>query len=83
MKLQILGPGCMNCQNLAANAEAAAKHLGLEYNLEKVTHPNDIAKFGIVRTPVLVVDGKIKSTGKVLTVAEVTTILATCAMEDS
>ena len=50
-KLQILGPGCPRCQQLAANAEAAAKALGIEYTLEKVTDINEIMKFGVMMTP--------------------------------
>lgn len=77
MKFQILGPGCHNCRNLAANTENAAQQLGLEYEMEKVTAPNDIARFGIVRTPALVVDGQIKVMGRVPEAAEISTILTT------
>ncbi|MEN6309695.1 MAG: thioredoxin family protein [Anaerohalosphaeraceae bacterium] len=69
-KIQILGTGCPKCKQLAEIAEAAAKELGLVYELEKVTQINDIMKFGVMITPALVVDGQVKSTGKVLTPAE-------------
>lgn len=65
MKLQILGVGCPKCRKLAENAEAAAKELGIEYELEKVTKVNDIMKFGVMMTPALVVDGEVKVAGKV------------------
>lgn len=64
-KLQILGTGCPKCKKLAENAEAAAKALGIEYTLEKVTDINEIMKFGVMMTPALAVDGVVKVVGKV------------------
>ncbi len=64
-KLQVLGTGCPKCKKLAENAEAAAKELGIEYTLEKVTSINDIMKFGVMMTPALAVDGEVKVVGKV------------------
>jgi small redox-active disulfide protein 2 len=61
--IQILGTGCAKCQKLAAVAEDAAKDLGLEYSIEKVTDLNDIAGFGVMFTPALVVDGLVKVPG--------------------
>ena len=60
-KLQILGPGCSRCTNLAAATEQAAKTLGLEYQIEKVTDMKQIMTFGVMMTPALVVDGKVKA----------------------
>ena len=64
-RLQILGTGCPKCRKLAENAEAAAKELGLEYEIEKVTDINEIMKFGVMMTPALAVDGEVKLVGKV------------------
>ena len=64
-KLQILGTGCPKCRQLAANAEAAAKAMGIEYTIEKVTDINEIMKFGVMMTPALAVDGQVKVVGKV------------------
>ena len=64
-KLQILGTGCPKCKKLAANAEAAAKALGVDYHLEKITEINKITAFGVMMTPALVVDGTVKVVGKV------------------
>lgn len=64
-KLQILGTGCPKCKKLAENVEAAAKTLGIEYTLEKVTNLNEIMKFGVMITPALAVDGQVKVVGKV------------------
>jgi small redox-active disulfide protein 2 len=70
MKIQILGTGCPKCKQLAACAEQAANDLSIPYEIEKVTQINDIMKFGVMVTPALVVDGKVKSAGKVLTLEE-------------
>ena len=64
-KLQILGPGCPKCNKLMENAEAAAKALGIEYTLEKITEIDKIMKFGVMMTPALAVDGVVKVVGKV------------------
>ncbi len=64
-KLQILGTGCPKCKKLAENAEAAAKALGIEYAIEKITDINEIMKFGVMMTPALAVDGVVKVVGKV------------------
>jgi small redox-active disulfide protein 2 len=70
-KLQILGTGCPKCKTLAANTEAAAKELGLEYEMVKVTDISEIMKFGVMMTPALAVDGVVKSYGRVLSPQEI------------
>ena len=65
-KIQILGTGCPKCKLLAANAEVAIKALGLDAQIEKVEKIVDIMKFGVMSTPALVVDGAVKSAGRVL-----------------
>jgi small redox-active disulfide protein 2 len=74
-KIQILGTGCPKCKKLAEFAETAAKELGIEYELEKVTKISDIMKFGVMTTPGLVVDGQVKVAGKVPTVEQLKEIL--------
>ena len=64
-KLQILGTGCPKCRKLTANADVAAKELGVDYELEKVTDINEIMTFGVMITPALVVDGEVKVAGRV------------------
>ena len=64
-KIQILGTGCPKCKKLAENAEIAAKELGIEYEIEKVTQINDMMAFGVMVTPALVIDGQVKVAGKV------------------
>ena len=75
-KLQILGTGCPKCQTLAANTEAAAQALGLEYELEKITDLERILEFGVMMTPALVVDGTVKLAGKAPPPAEIEKLLA-------
>lgn len=64
-KLQILGAGCPKCDNLAENTEEAAKELGIEYELVKVSDINEIMSFGVMMTPALAVDGEVRISGKV------------------
>ena len=75
-KLQVLGTGCPKCQALAANAEAAARELGIEYQLEKVTDVKEMMKLGVMITPALLVDGQVKGQGKTPAVSEVKAWLA-------
>jgi len=76
MKLQILGTGCAKCNALTMTTEKAAQALGLPYELEKVTDLKQIMAFGVMTTPALVVDGKVKFSGKVPSVDEIKTMLA-------
>jgi small redox-active disulfide protein 2 len=71
MKLQILGPGCPKCKKLAENAEAAVRELGTEAQVVKVTNIDEIVKFGVMMTPCLVIDGEVKSTGRISNVEEI------------
>ncbi|MCX8062984.1 MAG: thioredoxin family protein [Anaerolineales bacterium] len=75
-KIQILGTGCAKCRQLAANAEAAIKGLGIEAQIEKVDKIQDIMRFGVMVTPALAVDGEVKSAGKVLSPEEIKKLLA-------
>lgn len=75
-KLQILGPGCTKCRMLAEHTEQAAKALGLEYTIEKVTDIDGIVSFGILPTPALVVDGEVKVSGRVPSAEAIKALLA-------
>lgn len=74
-RIQILGTGCPSCQRLAENAESAASELGIEFEITKVTEIDRIIEFGVMATPALVVDGDVKASGRVLSSAEIRTIL--------
>ncbi len=75
--IQILGTGCAKCNKLTEATEAAARELGLEYQLEKVTDMKRFADFGVMFTPAMAVDGEVKVAGKVPTVEELTAMLQT------
>ena len=74
-KIQILGPGGPKCKKMAENAEAAARELGIDFEMEKVTDIKAIMGFGVMMTPALVVDGKVKVSGKLPDVDEIKKIL--------
>lgn len=74
--VQILGSGCPKCEKLKQNAEEAARQLGTEALVEKVADIGTITSFGVMMTPVLVVDGEVKSMGKVLSVEEIKKFLS-------
>jgi small redox-active disulfide protein 2 len=71
MKIQILGTGCPKCKKLAEAAEQAARELGLDYELVKVTSIDEIMKFGVMMTPALAVDGQVKVAGRVVSPDEI------------
>ncbi len=76
MKIQILGTGCAKCKKLTENAEAAARELGLDYEIEKIEDIQQIIRFGVMMTPALAVDGKVKTSGRVATVDEIKRLLS-------
>ncbi len=71
MKIQVLGTGCTKCKQLTAIAEKAVAELGLGVPVEKVEELREIMKFQVMSTPAVVVDGVVRSTGKVLSLDEV------------
>ncbi|PKQ21478.1 MAG: redox-active disulfide protein 2 [Actinobacteria bacterium HGW-Actinobacteria-5] len=75
MNIKILGSGCANCQNLEKAARQAVDELGLEATFEKVTDYADIASYGIMRTPGLVVDEEVVLSGRVPTASQVKELL--------
>lgn len=66
MKIQVLGTGCAKCKQLTANAEKAVAELGMGVPVEKVEDIREIMKFSVLSTPALVIDGKVRAAGKVL-----------------
>ncbi|MGE5628120.1 MAG: thioredoxin family protein [Solirubrobacterales bacterium] len=71
MEIKILGTGCANCKKLDANAKKAVEELNLDAQITKVEDMKDIMKYGVMRTPALVINEKVKMYGKVLTVDEI------------
>ena len=76
MVIKILGSGCRNCVALAENTKKAIGAMGLEAEIEKVTDFADIAAYGVMQTPALVVDEKVVSFGKVLKPKEIEKLLS-------
>ena len=73
--VKILGSGCAKCNQLEAAAKAALEQLGMDTTIDHVTDFSQIASYGVMSTPALVVDGKVVSYGKVLKTEEVVKIL--------
>ena len=75
MKIEILGSGCPKCKQLYNNVQEALKTTGNDAEVIKVEDINKITEYGIMMTPGLVVDGEVKSVGKVLTPDEIKTLI--------
>lgn len=73
--VKILGSGCKKCNELEANTKAALEQLGMYADVDHVTDFNQIAAYGVMTTPALVVDGKVVSCGKVLKTNDVIKLL--------
>lgn len=71
MEIKVLGPGCVNCQTLARNVEAALSDLGLDVEVEKVTDYEQILSYGVMSTPAVVIDDRVVASGRVLSKDEV------------
>jgi len=65
MEIKILGSGCSKCQTTEKNVKEALTESGLEVQVDKVTDVMEIAKYGVFMTPAVVIDGKVKSVGKI------------------
>ena len=75
MRIEILGPGCFNCDKLAENTRQAVADLDVDAEVVKVTNIVEITNRGVLMTPALVVDGEVVSSGKVLTPAQIRDLL--------
>jgi small redox-active disulfide protein 2 len=65
VEIKVLGPGCANCKRLYQEAERAVKEAGVAATLTKVESMEEIAGYGILRTPGLVIDGKVVASGRI------------------
>lgn len=75
MVIKILGTGCANCKKLEQNAKDAVNELGIDADVVKVEDFRDIAKYGVMRTPALVIDEEVKIVGKVAKVEEIKALI--------
>ncbi|SKA81290.1 small redox-active disulfide protein 2 [Caloramator quimbayensis] len=71
MIIKILGTGCSNCKKLEANAKEAVSKTGVSAKVAKVENIKDIMAYGVMRTPAIVINEKVKAFGKVCTVDEI------------
>jgi small redox-active disulfide protein 2 len=65
MEIKVLGPGCAKCQQTEKIVREAVAESGVQADIEKITNILDISKYGVFGTPAVVVDGQVKSVGKV------------------
>lgn len=84
MKLEILGTGCPNCKALEEVTKQAVAKIGANCEISKVEDVVEIMKYQVMSTPALVIDGKVKSAGKLLSVEEVISLIqgTTCCSLD-
>jgi len=71
MEIKVLGPGCPKCQQTEKIVQEAVAEAQIEADIEKVTDLLDIASYGVFGTPAVVVDGQVKSSGKIPKKAEI------------
>lgn len=71
MKIEILGVGCPKCKQLTANVEDAIVEIGIGAEIVKVTDIDKITGYAVMMTPALVIDGRVVSSGKVLSKEEI------------
>ncbi len=76
MLIQVLGTGCGLCKRMTATVERAASELGVDFELEKVTALERIVAAGVMATPALVVDGRVRVVGRTLSLDEAKKILS-------
>ncbi len=76
MDIKILGTGCKKCQTLETLTRNAVASLELDADIEKVTDPGEIASWGVMATPALVIDDKVVFAGRVPSEHDLTAILA-------
>ena len=65
MDIKVLGPGCPKCHQTEKIVKEAVAEAGVEVQIEKVTDTMEIAGYGVFGTPAVVVDGEVKSVGKI------------------
>ena len=75
-KIEVLGPGCANCKRLEAMAREAVGLAGIEAEIVKITDYAQIAAYGVLSTPGLVIDGKVVSAGRIPAATEIAAWLA-------
>ena len=75
MEVKVLGPGCMKCQKLYAEAQKAVEQCGQSVTLTKVEKIEEIMAYGVMSTPALVIGAEVKSVGRVVPASEIATMI--------
>lgn len=81
MEIKVLGPGCMKCEKLYELVKEVVQELGVDARIEKITDIKEIAKMGVMLTPGLAINGKVKTTGKLPAKAEIIKLITTAKAE--
>ncbi|MCG8540685.1 MAG: thioredoxin family protein [Clostridia bacterium] len=76
MEIKILGSGCMKCNKLYELVEETVKEIGIDANVEKITDFKDILSYGVMKTPGLVIDNKVKASGRIPSKDEIRKLLS-------
>lgn len=76
MDIQVLGPGCKNCDALETATKQALDELGIDQPITKISDYGEIASYGVMSTPALAIDGDVKVTGRVPSVDEIKSLLS-------
>lgn len=71
MELEVLGTGCPRCRKVYANAKQAIADLGIDVKLEKVEDIDEIISFGVLMTPAVVINGRVRASGRIPSTAEI------------
>ncbi len=79
--IKVLGPGCARCKHLYAEAEKAMAQLSATATLSKVEDIREIMSYRILATPALVINGEVKSAGRIPNATEITTWLASATLK--
>ncbi len=83
LHIKVLGPGCPNCHRLEALTRQALANLGVEAEIETITDMREIVSYGVLGTPGLVVNGKVVSSGRVPSLADITSYLTTALASEA
>jgi small redox-active disulfide protein 2 len=77
MKIEVVGPGCFRCVEAERNVNEALKQLGINAEVIHIYDMGEIVKRGVMFTPAVIVDGEIKTSGKIPTIDEIKKLLST------
>jgi len=75
MKIEVLGPGCKNCESLERATHEALSQLGMDVPVDKITDYGEIVAYGVMSTPALAINGEVKTVGRVPSVGEISELL--------